>query len=215
MTHRHLLAFMLAGAGCAAMPAHAQFGNPGFQVPGTVQAQPGVPAPNPYNTVDRLFVKLLGAGNAGEVALAKLADAKASRTGTRGFARRMAQDHGQAAPRLAAVARTMNLPATPESDADQKATHARLEALQGPAFDAAYLQSQLIDHQKTVQLLVWQIGQGQDAALQAFAKELLPTVMDHLREAQALYAESTGAGLQGLAVADLPDEGTSRRRAAP
>ncbi|HEY0821514.1 MAG TPA: DUF4142 domain-containing protein [Rhizobacter sp.] len=183
MTLRHLLSIALGCAGCAAMPALAQFGNPGFQLPGTVEAQPGVPAPNQYNTVDRLFVKLLGAGNA--------------------------------APRLAAVARTMNLPANPEPDPDQKAARARLEGLQGAAFDAAYLQSQLIDHQKTVQLLIWQIGQGQDAALQSLAMELLPTVVDHLREAQALYAEHTGAGLQGLAVADAAADPSSRRRAAP
>lgn len=204
----HIFALALC---CAGSPVLAQFGNPGFMQPGTVEAQPGVPAAGQYNGVDRLFVKLLGMGNAGEVALAQLADARASRAGVRDFARRMAQDHASAAQRLAAAARAMNLPASPEPDPDQKAARARLEGLQGPAFDAAYLQSQLIDHQKTVQLLQWEIGQGQEASLQALAKELLPVVFDHLRQVQALYGEFTGAGPQGLAVAAPPDAATARR----
>lgn len=204
----HLLAFALC---CASAPALAQYGNPGFMLPGTAEAQPGVPAPGQYNTVDRLFVKLVGMGNAGEVEIGKLADARANRPGTRTFARRMAQDHGNAAPRLAAAARAMNLPASPEPDPDQKATRARLDALQGAAFDSAYLQSQLVDHQKTAQLLQWEIAQGQDASLQALARELLPAVLDHLREAQALYADATAAGLQGLAAAQTPAEPSRRR----
>jgi putative membrane protein len=205
---RQLLALALC---CATGPALAQFGNPGFMLPGTVESQPSVPAPNQYNTVDRLFVKLVGMGNAGEVELAKLADARVSRPATRGFARRMAHDHGNAAPTLAAAARAMNLPSNPEPDPDQKATLARLQGLQGAAFDAAYLQSQLIDHQKTTQLLQWEIAQGQDAMLQALAKEMLPAVLDHLREAQVLYAEVSGAGLQGLAAGDPPDDRLRRR----
>lgn len=208
MRTAHVLALAL---GCAIAPAFAQFGNPGFMLPGTVESQPGVPAPSQYNTVDRLFVKLVGMGNAGEVALARLADGRAARPSTRNFAHRMANDHGSAGPRLAAVARAMNLPVNPEPDLDQKAALARLQSLQGAAFDAAYLQSQLIDHQKTVQLLLWEIGQGQDAALQALARELLPAILDHLRVAQALYAEASGAGMQGLAAAELPDERQRRR----
>lgn len=211
MNLRHLLPLLpLALCGLAA-PALAQYGNPGFMLPGTVESQPGVPAPNQFNTVDRLFVKLVGMGNSGEVDLARLADGRASRSGTRDFARRMAHDHGNAAPRLAAVARSMNLPAANEPDPDQKATRSRLEGAQGAAFDMAYLQSQLIDHQKTVQLLQWEIGQGQDATLQTLAKELLPTVLDHLRQAQVLYGEATGAGPQGLAAADAPEERPRRR----
>ena len=39
----------------------------------------------------------------------------------------------------------------------------KLEKLSGPTFDVTYILAQIVDHQKTVQLLQWEIGQGQDA----------------------------------------------------
>ncbi|RWM85344.1 MAG: DUF4142 domain-containing protein, partial [Mesorhizobium sp.] len=53
------------------------------------------------------------------------------------------------------------------------------------------------DHQKTVQLLEWEIGSGQDADLQHFASETLPTVLEHLKLARDIKAE-----LASQAIAD-------------
>jgi putative membrane protein len=175
-----------------ASSAFAQFGNPAGMMPETPEARPGVPAPY-ANVQDRLFVKLLGMGNAGEVAAGRLAGSRARHAGVKTFARRMVDDHGGAARRLEAVAKPLNLPVPTEPDPDQKAAQARLEQLEGAAFDAAYLQAQLVDHQKSVILLHWVISNGQDAGIQSFAKETLPAVQDHLRHVQALMAEVTGA----------------------
>lgn len=198
MRHHLCIAGSLA-LSLTAGPAMAQFGNPAGMLPGTVESQPGTPAPNQANAQDRLFIKLVGMGNAGEVELARLADSRGASAASKAYARRMAQDHATAATRLAGVARPLNIAVPNEPDPDQKATRARLDGLQGAALDAAYLQSQLIDHQKTVQLLQWEISNGQDASVQAYAKEMLPIVLDHLRTAQGLLAETTGAGPQGLA----------------
>lgn len=176
----------------SASSAFAQFGNPGGLMPDTPEARPGVPAPGHANVQDRLFVKLMGMGNAGEVAAGRLADGKARNAGVKSFARRMVDDHGAAARRLESVAKPLNLPVPAEPDPDQKAAQARLEGLDGAAFDAAYLQAQLVDHQKAVILLHWVIANGQDAGLQSFAKETLPAVQDHLRHVQALMAEVSG-----------------------
>lgn len=196
----------------AAGSAFAQFGNPAGMMPGTVESQPGTPAPNQANPQDRLFVKLAGMGNAGEAELARLAGSRATGASAKAYARRMAQEHAAATSRLAGVARPLGIPVPAEPDPDQKATRARLEATQGMAFDAAYLQSQVMDHQKTVQLLQWELSNGQDASVQAYAKEMLPGVLDHLRTAQGLLAESTGAGLQGLAATQPLEPTTAPRR---
>ncbi|TIT42294.1 MAG: DUF4142 domain-containing protein, partial [Mesorhizobium sp.] len=66
---------------------------------------------------------------------------------------------------------------------------AELEKLYGAKFDIAYISGQITDHQKTVQLLEWEIGSGQDADLQHFASETLPTVLDHLQLARDIKAE--------------------------
>jgi putative membrane protein len=209
MTHRiALLALSLALLSPA---AHAQFGNPAGMTPNHVEAQPGVPAPGQPNITDRLFVKLISMGNAGEIELGKLAQGRAGASSVKGFAQKMAQDHTSSGNRLAAVAKQLNLPVPAQPDPDQAATRRRLEGLQGAAFDAAYLQAQLVDHQKTIQLLQWEISNGQEAALQAFAKDTLPVVTEHLRMTQDLLSEVTATGPQGLGAVD---EQAARRRQA-
>ena len=63
-----------------------------------------------------------------------------------------------------------------------------LEKLSGTAFDVAYAQAQLQDHQRTLQLLEYEIGSGQDEALRSFAAESLPQIRKHLEMAQNIAA---------------------------
>src|SRR4051794_24801466 len=63
-----------------------------------------------------------------------------------------------------------------------------LEKLEGDAFDISYIRSQVVDHQKTAQLLEWEIGFGEDADVQRFASATLP-VLEHLQAARDLQAE--------------------------
>ena len=69
-------------------------------------------------------------------------------------------------------------------DAEHSRTRADLEKLSGHQFDRAYLTAQVVEHQKTAQLLAWEIGQGQNPELQRFASETLPAVLEHLRLAR-------------------------------
>jgi len=191
-----------------AVPAMGQIGNPGGLDPATTESAPGTPAAGQANAADKLFVKLVGMGNAGEVDLGKLADANGSHAGVKAFARRMAQDHSATATKLSAAAKPAGIPVPTAPGPDQKATRASLEGLQGAAFDAVYLQAQLIEHQKTVQLLEWEIGSGQEASLQRLAMETLPVVLDHLAMVQALIAETRGTAPQGLAGAQVAERTT-------
>jgi putative membrane protein len=70
---------------------------------------------------------------------------------------------------------------------------AELKGLSGPQFDLAYMQGQLIEHQKTVQMLQWHWSMGQNAELQKLSAESLPAVLEHLEMAQAIVSQLTGA----------------------
>ena len=182
-----------------ALPAAAQIGNPAGAAPATPQQEPGQPAPHHPNTQDRLFVQLASAGGTAEENAARLAEKKAHDAGVKDFARRLAQDHAKSNQQLAALAKAANVPLPENVGPDHAAQKAELEKLNGAAFDVAYLRQQLVEHQKTVALLQWEISQGQDAALQRHAMESLPVVLEHLQMAQAIFARLTGAGPQGLA----------------
>jgi putative membrane protein len=166
--------------------AAAQQGNPAGMTP---SSQRPAPAPEP-NTADRLFVQLAGQGGLAEVQMARLANTKAGHSAVKDFAQRMVDDHSRANARLEQTARQAGLPLPTQPAPDQRAMHERLSALSGPAFDQAYLRNQLVEHQKTVQLLQWHMGSGQTAPLQQFAAETLPTVLDHLAHVRQLIEQA-------------------------
>lgn len=189
----------------ASTAALGQIGNPAGMTPGVPQSRPGVPAPNQPNTQDRLFVQLVGAGGLAETENGKLAETKAGSTTVKAFGHRMVEDHTNANEKLAGLAKKSGIPLPADAGPEHKAERARLEKLSAGAFDMAYLQGQLVDHQKTAQLLQWEIAFGQDAELQRFAMETLPTVLEHLQVVQGMLADLQGTAPQGLAAAAIKE----------
>jgi putative membrane protein len=184
-------------AACGALltaSALAQIGNPAGVEPGTPESAPGVPAPHQPNTQDRLFARLTAAGGRAEVEFGQFAEQKAGNPRVKEFARRMVQDHQKANEQLADLAKQANIALPGELDPDHKAVRAELEKLSGGAFDVAYMQGQVVDHQKTASLLQYEISFGQDADLQRFAAATLPAVLAHLQMAQNIVGALTGAG---------------------
>jgi len=205
---RHLmtvsaLAILLAG------PVWAQTGNPAGMLPGSPQVAPGVPTPHQPNPQDRLFVDQASIGGMAEVELGRLVERKGQNAAIKDFARRMIEDHSKANDQLTSLAKQANTPAAGSLDEEHQGVRANLEKLSGRPFDLAYMDSQIQDHQKTAQLLEWEIGSGQDLALKKFGSEALPTVLQHLRLAQDLKAQLTDGGPQGVSASATRGGGAS------
>jgi putative membrane protein len=93
---------------------------------------------------------------------------------------------------LSAFAKAAQIPLPSELNPEDKSMRSTLESVSADAFDLAYMQGQVVDHQKAVVLLIWEIGQGQDASLQQWAATTLPAVLGHLEMAKALAVEASG-----------------------
>jgi putative membrane protein len=102
----------------------------------------------------------------------------------------MVEDHTKANDRLLGLAKQDGIVPPDELDREHRAM--RAEKASGDEFDRAYVQGQVQEHQKTAQLLEWEIGSGQDAELKSFASETLPVVLQHLRMARNVEAQVTG-----------------------
>ncbi|RDW11962.1 DUF4142 domain-containing protein [Paracoccus thiocyanatus] len=191
-------AAILLAAGLATGPAAAQMGNPAGMGADTRMAEPGKPAPHQTNNTDRLFAQLAAAGGLAEVDLGEMARDRADAQGVRDFAEMMVRDHGDANARLAELAEAARIPLPQELDPDHQALRDRLEGADGVAFDLAYIRAQIVEHQKTAQLLAWEVDAGQDGDIQRLAADLLPVVLGHLERAQALNGELSGAGVRIL-----------------
>ena len=188
-----IIASMLSLGVAASASAQPGTGNPAGMAPGTLQAAPGMPAPNQPNQADRLFVQEATIGGAAEVDLGRLAEQKGQSQAVKQFGRQMINDHGKANQQLNGLAQAARVPQPQQLDDEHKAMPAQLEKLSGGAFDQAYIRGQVTDHQKTAQLLEWEIGSGQDPQLKNFASQVLPIVLHHLEMASTIEDEMTGA----------------------
>jgi putative membrane protein len=174
------------GLAFAADAADVGIGNPAFNTPNAPESSPGMPAPNVVNNDDRLFVRQLTIGGLAEVQLGELALSKGQSRMVQQFARQMVTDHQEGNRLLAALAARLGIPQPGQLDSDHRQIAARLETLNGAAFDLEYVRTQITDHQVTAHLLEWEIGSGENEQLRSFAADMLPRIMNHLQMARSI-----------------------------
>jgi putative membrane protein len=190
------LAFLSLSALSTALNAQVPSGNPGGMAPDTPGIDAGKPQPH-ANTADLTFLKQAALGGRAEVETANMAEQRALSADVKTFAKRMLSDHGKANEELMPLAKSNALSLPRELDKDHVVMRNELSSLRGDAFDRAYLRAQIMDHQKTAQLLEYEIGAGQNAKVIAFAQNQLPTVLDHLEHAQRLLVQLTNSTRSG------------------
>jgi len=135
---------------------------------------------------DKTFVKKAAEGGLAEVELGKLATEKASNDQVKKFGQRMVDDHTKANEQLKDVAAQKHIDLPTEPSAKDKATKARLEKLSGEQFDRAYMRDMVMDHKTDVSEFARESQAAKDPALKNFARQTLPTLRQHLKEAEKL-----------------------------
>ena len=155
--------------------------------------QPGVQGDRSTGVApDRQFVERAAAGGAAEVQMGQLAQQKASSSQVKVFAARMVNDHTKANEELKqlAQAKGIALPAAPPKshhDAD------KMSKLSGAEFDRDYMAHMVADHRKTVAEFKKASESAKDTEVKAFAGKTLPTLQDHLNQAQSIQASVQSA----------------------
>jgi putative membrane protein len=192
MTRTQIIVALFA-LGSSAVAIAQTMPNAGFIEPNTPGMETGQLAPNHPSSSDKLFIRQAAIGGRAEVELGKLAQQKGNAQAVRNFGERMVNDHSKANDQLMHLAKDANASIPKAPDPEHKRIHDELNKASGKDFDLAYLASQIQDHQKTVNLLLWEISFGQSAALTKYAADTLPTVMEHLEIAKQQYAALTSA----------------------
>jgi putative membrane protein len=146
---------------------------------------------------DSRFATAAAEGSMLEVALGRVASAKASNAEVKEFASRMVTDHSRSNAELTAIASTKSLmlPTQEQVKAKHQELFAKLEKLEGAAFDRAYMIAMVEDHDKDVALFEKQAKHGRDAALTGFAEKALPVLREHQKMAKQVR-EKVGAGTE-------------------
>lgn len=135
---------------------------------------------------DATFIKKAARGGEAEVELGQLAVQKASSEQVKKFGQRMVDDHTKANNELKQVASQKQVDLPQEMSAKDKATKVRLEKLSGTKFDRAYMTDMVQDHLADVAEFSRESKMAKDPAVKNFAEQTLPTLREHLKEAQKI-----------------------------
>jgi putative membrane protein len=175
-------------------PAHAQPPRPQDPAQPPTAAQPPRPGDaardssrEGVSAADRTFARKAAEGGHKEVALAKIAQRKASSEDVKRYAQTLERDHSQANHELKSWATSKNV-TLPPAPADGKTVDAKLEGLEGAAFDKAYIAAMIQDHRKDIAAFEKEAASGADPDLKAFVQKTLPTLKGHLEQAEKAQA---------------------------
>ena len=140
--------------------------------------------------VDYAFIAQTNLGNQFQIDTGKLGETHAASAAVRDYATLMDSSHVQVENNLMALLQKMKLEAPPASlvSGAYKGLVGMLGGEQGAAFDRDYVRSQLDYQHANDALYRWEIQNGSNLALKAYARETLPKIDDHLHRVEALLA---------------------------
>jgi putative membrane protein len=125
-------------------------------------------------------------GAMAEVELGKLAQQKAASNLVKQFGGRMVTDHDQASDEIKQIAESKGVTLPSELDPSKRKELDKLANLYGAAFDREYMAYTLEDHRKDVAEFRQASESAKDGEVRAFASKTLPTLEDHLKQAQSV-----------------------------
>jgi putative membrane protein len=153
--------------------------------------------------------------NIAEVDIANIAAGKTQDPRVKSFAEMMMKDHAQALSKLRAIP---GAPASEvKSNSDHRAAADKLSKLSGSDFDREYMSMMVRDHEDALKFFEEQGRQTDNTEFAKVARDLVPTVKEHLEKAQKVQKDldkppnpnssNPGAGNTYSHVGDLPNPG--------
>src|SRR6478735_4057462 len=133
---------------------------------------------------DSEFANKAANGGKHEVEAGKFAAAKASSAEVKAYANRLVTDHTKGNQELMQLMKSKHITAK-----DGKAEPEPWRSQSGAAFDRAFIDGAIADHEKDIALFEAEAKDGTDADLKAWAAKTLPTLREHLKAAQDLRSK--------------------------
>jgi putative membrane protein len=162
---------------------------PGTTMPGTTT--PGTTTPTAALNDAQILTILMDVNDA-EIAEGRLVASRATNADVKAYGQRMINDHTASSTNLKTLATQLKL-ARESSDmdksmqADATKEQKNLASLKGAAFDKAYTDGAVRDHQQLLDRIDTQfIPQAKDPGVQSALSQLRPVVAEHLQQAMSI-----------------------------
>jgi putative membrane protein len=131
----------------------------------------------------REFVNLMLTAGLKEVEVSRIAERSASSPAVKEFAAMMVRDHEKGNDDLRALGGKMKVAFDPQKE-DARAALAKVANLNGAAFDRAYMDLMVGDHETVVRSVEEKGEKSSNALVQQWAAKTLPTLRNHLEHAR-------------------------------
>ncbi|WP_340117382.1 DUF4142 domain-containing protein [Pelagibius sp. 7325] len=138
---------------------------------------------------DSEFAKQAAGGGQAEVELGRLATEQSQHEAVTQYGETLVDEHTEANEKLKEIAEEKGIELPGDLPAEAQEAKSRLSQMTGLDFDRAFIEQMVSDHQRTIELFETQAQDGQDAELKTFAENTLPTLREHLDEAQRIEEE--------------------------
>ena len=142
---------------------------------------------------DRAFVRKALEGGMAEVQLGQLALEKTSNADVKEFAQKMVDDHTKLGDQMKPVAEQMKVKEPTALSGKDKATLAKLKALNGDAFDKAYIKNMVKDHQQDEKEFKREAENASDPALKDVAAQGEQMISEHLQMIEQIAQKNSVA----------------------
>jgi putative membrane protein len=129
---------------------------------------------------DASFVQQAASANMMEVQLGQTAQSRASNQAVKQFGLRMVNDHTNLENQLATLATSNGLVLQQKLNSKHQDQVNKLNKLSGQAFDSAYMNQMVMDHQEDIANFTTQSRSAKSAAVRSLATNALPVLQQHL-----------------------------------
>lgn len=138
------------------------------------------------NPQDKSILIIASASNAAEIMLGQLAADSSQTPAIKEFGQMMVSDHTGAEAGLNSVASKYGVSVPGVPNPDHEKLRQQLLTLKGRQFDSVYIHSQVADHLDAVIQFQTAHDLGNNSELRTYLVNTLPTLQQHLQQAQAL-----------------------------
>jgi putative membrane protein len=143
------------------------------------------------NAAAKEFVEQAGTSGLAEVEMGEIGAKKASNSQVKAFAKRIVADHTKANEELLTAIKGKGVQVPSSRTSMHKATVEKFQQQDsGKNFDRDYMEQMVEDHKADVELFETAADNEQlDLDLRSYAKRTLPTLREHLKEAQTIQSK--------------------------
>lgn len=135
---------------------------------------------------DRKFVEDAAIAGMAEIQLGQIATQRAQHPAVRDYGNQMVNDHTTANRRLMTIAATLGITPPEELDFRHRRMVKKLGKAEGREFDEDYIDGEVKDHKKMMEIMEEQISDGENPDLKQLATDMLPRIREHQQMAERL-----------------------------